>query len=39
MWGAVLPLKRPYSLSGGRLHVDHLDSTILRLDTDEGLVG
>jgi L-alanine-DL-glutamate epimerase-like enolase superfamily enzyme len=39
MWALRLPLKRPYSLSGGRLHVDTLDSTLLRLDTDEGLVG
>ena len=39
MWGLDLALKRPYSLSGGRLHFERLDSTILRLDTDEGLVG
>ena len=39
MWGLELPLKRSYSLSGGRLHFERLDSTILRLDTDEGLVG
>ena len=39
MWGLDLALKRPYSLSGGRLHFERLDSTILRLDTDEGRVG
>ncbi len=39
MWGLDLPLKRPYSLSGGRLHFERLDTTILRLDTDEGLAG
>ena len=35
----VLPLEHPYSLSGGRLHFEALDSTILRLETDEGVVG
>lgn len=39
VWAVDLPLVRPYSLSGGRLRVDRLDSTIVRLDTDEGLVG
>ena len=39
VWAVDLPLVRPYSLSGGRLHVDRLDSTIVRLDSDEGLVG
>ncbi len=39
VWTVELPLKRPYSLSGGRLHVDRLDSTIVRVDSDEGLTG
>lgn len=39
VWSVDLPLVRPYSLSGGRLHVERLDSTMVRLDTDEGLVG
>ncbi|MEM7337093.1 MAG: mandelate racemase/muconate lactonizing enzyme family protein [Actinomycetota bacterium] len=39
VWAVDLPLVRPYSLSGGRLHFERLDSTIVRLATDEGLVG
>ena len=39
VWAVDLPLVRPYSLSGGRLHFERLDSTIVRLDTDAGLVG
>ncbi len=39
MWAVDLPLVRPYSLSGGRLHFERLDSTIVRIDTDEGIVG
>lgn len=39
VWAVDLPLVRPYSLSGGRLWFERLDSTIVRLDTDEGLVG
>jgi L-alanine-DL-glutamate epimerase-like enolase superfamily enzyme len=35
----TLPLEHPYSLSGGRLHFEVLDSTLVRLDTDEGIVG
>lgn len=34
-----LPLVKPYALSGGRLRVDRLDSTFVRIDTDEGLTG
>ncbi len=30
---------RPYSLSGGRLHFERLDTTLVRIDTDEGIVG
>lgn len=39
VWALDLPLTRPYSLSGGRLRFDRLDSTLVRLTTDEGLVG
>ena len=34
-----LPLAKPYWLSGGRLKFDRLDSTYLRIDTDEGVTG
>ena len=34
---ATLPLRKGYSLSGGRLHLDRLDSTLVELETDEGL--
>lgn len=36
---ATLPLEHAYSLSGGRLHVGELDSTFVRIDTDEGISG
>ena len=39
VWALKLPLARPYSLAGGRLHFDHLDSTLVRLNTDEGIAG
>ncbi len=39
MWGVRLDLKRSYRLSGGRLLFEHLDSTIIRVDTDEGVSG
>jgi len=39
VWSVDLPLVRPYSLSGGRLHFERLDSTIVRVDTDEGVTG
>ncbi len=39
VWALDLPLVRPYSLSGGRLRFERLDSTIVRLDTDEGVTG
>ena len=39
VWAVDLPMARPYSLTGGRFHFERLDSTIVRLDTDEGLVG
>ncbi len=34
-----LPLKETYGLSGGRLVVDRLDSTLVRIDTDAGVSG
>ena len=39
VYAVELPLVRPYSLSGGRLGIDRLDSTIVGVETDEGLVG
>ena len=39
VWRLDLPLAEPYSLSGGRLRVDRLDSTVIRIDTDDGLAG
>ena len=37
VWQMELPQHTPYFLSGGRLRFDSLDSTIIRIDTDEGL--
>ena len=34
-----LPLEHPYWLSGGRLKFELLDATLIKIDTDEGLVG
>lgn len=34
-----LPLEKPYFLSGGRLRFDRLDSTFVRIETDEGVHG
>ena len=34
-----LPLHKPYWLSGGRLKFERLDTTIIRVDTDEGVHG
>lgn len=34
-----LPLEHPYWLSGGRLKFDVLDATLVKIDTDAGLVG
>ena len=39
VWQLDLPLREPYFLSGGRLRFDRLDSTIVRLDTDDGVSG
>ena len=32
VWALKLPLARPYSLAGGRLHFDRLDSTLVHTD-------
>ena len=34
-----LPLEYPYWLSGGRLKFETLDATLVKLETDEGLIG
>ncbi len=39
VWQKTLPLKHPYWLSGGRSRFESLDSTFVRIDTDEGLAG
>ena len=39
VYQATLPLDRPYWLSGGRLKVEVLDATFVKLETDEGLTG
>ncbi|PWE29364.1 mandelate racemase [Maritimibacter sp. 55A14] len=39
VYQADLPLAHPYWLSGGRLKFEILDATLVRIDTDEGLVG
>ncbi len=39
LWQLDLPLSAPYWLSGGRLKFERLDSTFIRIDTDEGVSG
>ncbi|MEM7083827.1 MAG: mandelate racemase/muconate lactonizing enzyme family protein [Pseudomonadota bacterium] len=39
VWHKVLPLTHPYALSGGRLRVEALDSTIVRVECADGLSG
>jgi len=39
VYQASLPLEHPYWLSGGRLKFEVLDATIVKLETDEGLIG
>ncbi|MEK9924204.1 MAG: mandelate racemase, partial [Alphaproteobacteria bacterium] len=34
-----LPLEHPYWLSGGRLKFEVLDATIVKIETDAGIVG
>ena len=38
-WSQPIPLLKPYTLRGGRLRFDALDSTLIRIDTDDGLSG
>ena len=39
VWQLDLPLTKPYWLSGGRLKFEKLDSTFVRIDTDDGISG
>lgn len=39
VWQMDLPLTEPYWLSGGRLKFEMLDSTLVRIDTDEDVSG
>jgi L-alanine-DL-glutamate epimerase-like enolase superfamily enzyme len=39
VWQLELPLTHPYYLSGGRLKFEKLDSTFVRIDTDERISG
>jgi len=39
VYAVDLPLAKPYRLSGGRLYFECLDSTVVRIDTDDGLCG
>ena len=39
VWQVNLPLSKPYYLSGGRLKFESLDSSFVRIDTDEGISG
>ena len=39
VWQKTLPLALRYRLSGGRLEFEALDSTFVRIDTDEGAAG
>lgn len=39
VWQLDLPLKEPYWLSGGRLRFDVLDASLVRVETDRGLIG
>ncbi len=39
IWSLPIPLTKPYAMQGGRLVFDALDSTLIRVDTDTGIVG
>ena len=39
VWQLDLPLTKPYRLSGGRLKFERLDSTFVRIETDDGVQG
>lgn len=38
-WHVPLPMSKPYRLSGGRLLFEELDSTFVRIETDDGVSG
>ncbi|MEM7547927.1 MAG: mandelate racemase/muconate lactonizing enzyme family protein [Pseudomonadota bacterium] len=38
-WAAHIPLKKPYFLAGGTQRFESLDSTLIRIDTDEDVSG
>ena len=39
VWQMDLPLSEPYRLSGGRLLFERLDTTFVRVETDDGVAG
>ena len=39
LYALTLPLRKPYRLSGGRLLFTELDSTFVKIETDEGIIG
>jgi L-alanine-DL-glutamate epimerase-like enolase superfamily enzyme len=39
VYQVTLPLRKGYNLSGGRLYFEQLDSTLVEMETDEGLCG
>ncbi|MEO1550516.1 MAG: enolase C-terminal domain-like protein, partial [Pseudomonadota bacterium] len=39
VYHVTLPLEHPYWLSGGRLKFEALDATLVKIDTDAGVVG
>ncbi len=39
VWQLDLPMTEPYRMAGGRVLVDGLDSTLVAVDTDDGVTG
>ena len=39
VYHVTLPLEHPYWLSGGRLKFEALDATLVKIDTDAGIIG
>ena len=39
VYALELPLKKPYRVSGGRVYVKQMDTVIVAIETDNGLVG
>lgn len=39
VFAMTLPLERPYELQGGRFRFEQLETTFVRVETDEGIVG